>query len=203
MLFFIIVYWAMMVVQVIIRAPFAISRRSRKITEKRNVAADNIMLVLLTIVSLLLPLIYSLTNWLEFADYSLPLWIGWAGVFLIICSEIVFLFAHIGLKDNWASSLELYEEHTLMKNGIYTYIRHPMYLSQLIWAIAQVLLIQNWIAGLPGIIFFFPFYFHRIRNEEKMMLDRFGTQYEEYEKTTGRLFPKVYTGKNQHRKRRL
>jgi protein-S-isoprenylcysteine O-methyltransferase Ste14 len=191
MIIFNIIYWAAMVIQIIIRMPFAMRRRSKKITEKRNVVTDNIMVGLLTIAALILPLIYSVTSWLEFADYTLPIWIGWTGVFIIICSEILFLLAHTGLKDNWSSSLEMYEKHTLITDGIFKYIRHPMYLSQLIWAIAQILLIQNWIAGLSSIILFFPFYLLRIGAEEKMLLDRFGTQYRKYEKRTGRLFPKI------------
>lgn len=189
MLIFKLVYWGAMVIQVIIRTPFGISRRAKKVVEKRNVIAENIMLVLLTIASLVLPLIYSVTNWLAFADYNLPVWTGWTGVFIIICSEVVFLLAHIGLKDNWSGTLEMYDKHTLMTNGIFKYIRHPMYLSQLIWVIAQILLIQNWIAGPAGFIFFIPFYLYRVGAEEKMLLDRFGTQYREYMKTTGRLFP--------------
>ena len=185
MLIFIITYWAAMGVQIIIRTPFGLSIRKKKTTEKRKGSTETIMLILLTISTGLLPLLYSLTQWLGFADYNLPLWSGWTGVGVIIFSLVIFLFAHIGLRDNWSSTLELYEGHSLITKGIYKYIRHPMYLSQLIWAIAQVLLIQNWIAGLSGMLFFFPFYFHRICTEEKMLLDRFGTQYTEYEKTTG------------------
>jgi protein-S-isoprenylcysteine O-methyltransferase Ste14 len=177
--------------QIIIRIPFSVSRRSKKITEKRNVLTDNILVGLLTIAALILPLIYTVTNWLECVDYRLPIWSGWTGVFIIICSEILFLLAHIGLKNNWSPSLEMYEEHTLITDGIFKYIRHPMYLSQLIWAIGQILLIQNWIAGLSSIIVFFPFYLLRIGAEEKMLLGRFGTAYREYEKRTGRLFPKI------------
>jgi len=127
MIIFIIIFWVAMGIQVIIRAPFGISRRSKKIAEKRNITADNIMVGFLTIATGLLPLIYSVTKWLGFADYHLPTWAGWTGAGIIICSEILFLLAHIGLRDNWSGSLEIYEEHTLMTGGIYTYIRHPMY----------------------------------------------------------------------------
>jgi protein-S-isoprenylcysteine O-methyltransferase Ste14 len=191
MLLYKAIYWIGVIVQVIIRAPFAISIKAKNISEKREVKIENIMLIWLTIATGLLPLIYSVTNWFGIADYSLPLWVGWIGILILVCSLVIFWRAHVDLKSNWSSSLELYENHELVTIGIYKYIRHPMYLSQLVWGIAQILLIQNWIAGLSTIIFFFPFYLLRIRTEEKMMYERFGKQYQEYERNTGRLFPKL------------
>lgn len=65
-----------------------------------------------------------------------------------------------------------------------------MYASQAVWAIAQVLLIQNWIAGPASLILFFLFYRFRSRAEEKMMLEKFGDQYRVYMKATGGILPK-------------
>ncbi len=185
------VFGAGTVMQVIIRAPFAISARPRKKLEQHVSVTENILLVLLTIAALILPLIYSLTNWLAFADYSLPTWLGWTGVIVLIFSLLVFWRAHFDLKANWSPSLEIYEGHTLITNGIYKVIRHPMYASQLAWAIAQILLIQNWIAGLGSLILFVPFYLLRRRAEEKMMLEKFGDIYHEYMKSTGGIVPKL------------
>lgn len=94
------------------------------------------------------------------------------------------------LKANWSPSLELYKGHTLITNGIYGYIRHPMYASQFIWSLAQILLIQNWIAGPVGLIVFVPFYIFRSGAEERMMLEKFGDQYREYKKATGGILPR-------------
>ena len=40
-------------------------------------------------------------------------------------------------------------------------------------------------------IAFIPFYFLRVRAEEQMMLDSFGTQYQEYMNKTGGVVPKI------------
>lgn len=186
-----IVFWAGTAAQVIIRTPFAISARSRNKTEQHGSQVENILLVLLTIAAGILPLIYTFTNWLTFANYSLPAWLGWAGVIVLICSLLIFWRAHVDLKANWSPSLELYEGHTLITNGIYRYIRHPMYASQWVWAIAQILLIQNWIAGPASLILFIPFYLLRRNAEEKMMLEKFGEPYREYTKATGGILPKL------------
>ncbi len=106
-------------------------------------------------------------------------------------SLFVFWRSHYDLKANWSPSLELHEEHTLITNGVYKYIRHPMYASLLIANIAQPLLIQNWIAGPSSIIMFILFYTFRTRAEEKMLTEKFGDPYREYKKATGGIFPKL------------
>jgi len=190
MLAFKIIFWAGTVAQVIIRTPFALSARPRKKTEQHGSHVETILLVLLTVAAGILPLVYSVTNWLAFANYSLPAWLGWAGVIVLVGSLLIFWRAHVDLKANRSPSLELYEGHTLITNGIYRIIRHPMYASQLVWAIAQIMLIQNWIAGPASLILFIPFYILRKNAEEKMMLEKFSGPYREYMKATGGILPK-------------
>jgi protein-S-isoprenylcysteine O-methyltransferase Ste14 len=60
-----------------------------------------------------------------------------------------------------------------------------------LWGVAQVLLLQNWIAGLATLIFFGIVYFRRVPREEQMMIDNFGDEYRAYIQQTGRVFPKL------------
>lgn len=190
MLVFKIVFWVNTVLQVVIRAPFGMSTKSREKTEQRVSTTEKILLILLTIATGVLPLIYTLTNWLAFANYTLPTWLGWMGIFIMACPLLVFWRAHYDLKANWSPSLELYEGHTLITSGIYRTIRHPMYGSLLLQNIAQLLLLQNWIAGPISIVLFIPLYIFRSSAEEKMLMERFGDQYREYKKATGGILPK-------------
>ena len=152
-----IVYWAGILVETVIRAPLRKTWKRSPKTDQRVSRTEKILLGLLSVGMLIIPLIYSLTNWLEFANYILPVWLGWLGVFLLICALFVFTRAHVDLKSNWSPTLEVFEKHTLVTDGIYGYIRHPMYTSQWLWVIAQILLLQNWIAGPIDLIIFIPF----------------------------------------------
>ena len=116
---------------------------------------------------------------------------GWFGVFLLACALLIFARAHKDLKTYWSPTLQIFEGHNLVTNGIYGYIRHPMYTSQWLVAFAQILLLQNWLAGPIGLIVFIPFYILRVQAEEKMMLDTFGDQYRDYLKKTGAVLPKL------------
>lgn len=184
-----ILYWAGLFIEVAIRAPFQKTWKAAAKTEQRVSRTEKVLLGSLS-AGIILPLIYSVTNWLDFADYSLPTWMGWLGVFLLACALFVFARSHLDLKSNWSPTLEIFEGHILVTNGIYRYIRHPMYASQWLWVIAQILLLQNWLAGPIDLIIFIPFYILRVLAEEKMMLDTFGDQYREYVKKTGGVIPK-------------
>jgi protein-S-isoprenylcysteine O-methyltransferase Ste14 len=186
-----IIYWAGLMVEMAIRAPLQKRRKATAKTEQRVSQTERILLGVLVIVMFFLPLIYSVTNWLDFANYSLPAWMGWLGAFLMVVSLVIFWRAHADLKSNWSPSLEIYEGHTLVTNGIYGVIRHPMYASQWLWVIAQLLLLQNWLAGPLDLVFFIFFYFLRVPAEEKMMLETFGEPYRAYMNKTGGVIPKL------------
>ena len=83
------------------------------------------------------------------------------------------------------------ENHELVTEGIYRTVRHPMYSAFWLWAIAQALLLPNWIAGFAGLAGFAVLYFGRVAREERMMLETFGDSYRAYMARTGRVFPSI------------
>ena len=62
--------------------------------------------------------------------------------------------------------------------------------SQMVFIIAQVLLLNNCIAGVGGVVPFLVLYFIRVPIEEKKMLAQFGEKYEAYMARTGRVVPR-------------
>lgn len=185
-----IFYWLGMLIESIFRAPFQRGRSAAARTDQRISMTEKSLLALLALGGFVFPFIYTATRWLDFANYHLPEWLGWLGVLLEAVAVYLFARAHRDLKTNWSPSLEIYAGHELVTNGIYRVIRHPMYASQWVMATAQILLLQNWIAGLSGLLVWIPFYFLRVRQEEKMMLETFGEPYRDYLRRTGAVFPK-------------
>ena len=140
---------------------------------------------------LILPLVYLFTHLLAFADYSIPAAVQWAGAVLMVYSLWLFWRSHADLGLNWSVSIELRQDHELMTTGVYRSIRHPMYASIWLWALAQGMMLQNWLAGWFILVAFAALYFLRIPREEKLMLEKFGTEYQAYMQRTGRLFPRI------------
>jgi protein-S-isoprenylcysteine O-methyltransferase Ste14 len=174
----------------IIRAPLNRKRKQEKMSEHRVTGQEIFILMLLLLGGFIMPIIYASTNWLDFANYTLPTWAGWLGVLILAGGLFVFWCAHADLGLNWSPSLEIRERHELITRGIYGVIRHPMYASQWLVAIAQPLLLQNWIAGFLNLLAFIPFYFLRVRAEEQLMVETFGDQYQVYMQKVGGVLPK-------------
>jgi protein-S-isoprenylcysteine O-methyltransferase Ste14 len=141
--------------------------------------------------TLLLPLAYLFTPLLSFADYRQPDSFAWLGAGLMLTSLWLFWRSHADLGQNWSVSLELREGHQLVTQGVYRWIRHPMYASIWLWALAQGMLLPNWLAGWSMVPVFAALYFLRIPREERMMCEAFGDQYRAYMRQTGRLFPRI------------
>ncbi len=173
-----------------IRAPIRRAQRGDAKSEQRITTQEKTLLGLLFLAMFFIPIIYAFTNWLDFANYTLPAWAGWLGVAIFVLALFIFWRAHVDLGLNWSPSLEIREKHELITKGIYKLIRHPMYASQWLWVIAQPLLLQNWVAGFLNLLIFIPFYFLRVQAEEKMMLDSFGEEYKNYMQKTGGVIPK-------------
>jgi protein-S-isoprenylcysteine O-methyltransferase Ste14 len=184
-------YFAAIIVEMFIRAPIEKVRRQNKIVADQVSRQERLLLILLLVGMGLLPLLYAVTPWLNFANYQLPAWAGWLGLVFLTGALLVFWKAHQDLGRNWSPSLQIREGHELITNGLYRYIRHPMYASQMLWIIAQPLLLQNWIAGVLGALVFLPLYFTRVNTEEQMMLQEFGEPYRAYLARTGRVLPRL------------
>jgi len=139
----------------------------------------------------LLLVLYFLTTWIDFASLNFPQWLRWIGVIISISGIGLFAWSHQALGNNWTAILALAKEHQLVTSGPYRYVRHPMYSAFFVIGAGFFILSANWLLAL---IYFVPLttmYFARVNKEEQMMIDRFGDEYREYMKKTGRIFPRL------------
>lgn len=169
-------------------------RRSSRtsIVHDQRTTLEKALLAQCVIGLFLLPLLSATSNMFNFADYAfLPIQ-GWLGMIVLILFLAIFFLTHRQLGRFWSITLELRENHALMTHGMFSRIRHPMYLSFWLWALGQALLIPNLIGGLTGLISIGLLYFGRINKEEAMMLEAFGDEYRSYMKRTGRIVPRFF-----------
>jgi len=176
-----------------IRYVFVNRTKCEKKSVRRIDGLEKILLLAMFPPTLLLPLLYLFTPLLAFADYRLPAFVSWCGTATMLVSLWLFFRSHADLGQNWSVSLELREGHQLVTHGVYQFVRHPMYASIWLWAIAQGLLLQNWFAGWSVVPAFAAMYFLRTPREEQLMCELFGDEYREYMRRTGRLFPRMWT----------
>ena len=189
-LIFSIIYIIGLVTGSIIRVWYG---RKYKQDRKSILRNDGIIVTLLASfwgITILLPIVTLFTRWLDFADYTLPVWASITGAGIFIFAMWLLRRSHTDLGRNWLIATETKDTQKLVTEGVFRYIRHPMYAAHLLWGIAQALLITNWIAGLSSLVIFIPLYLLRVRLEEKVMLARFGDEYRAYQHRTGRIIPR-------------
>ena len=168
-------------------------RRYRK--QQVNVTHSRPLDIALDMVAFLgwqvVPLIFAFSPRLTFGDFDLPAWCGWGGTLLLTFSIWLFGRAYADLGKSWSPKIDITEKQKLVTDGVYTHIRHPVYAAMWLWAIAQPLLMENWIAGFALAACFLPLYLIRVPREEKMMLENFGETYQAYMQRTGRILPRL------------
>ena len=141
-------------------------------------------------------LVLTVILFVSFGNLSYPLFsirspMNVAGALMFIVSLIIRLSAHVTINTNYSWTLEIRERHTLVEDGLYRYVRHPIYFGTFIGVMA----IPIYMSSLPGFLLCFlaiPVLNYRIGIEERMLIEEFGEEYERYKERTWKLFPYIY-----------
>lgn len=171
------------------------AKKEDHLTAKQKIRGEGILITIIMMLwfvsSQVLPILYTLTHWFVFADIHRPDWLGFTGFAVLVFGNWVLWKAHKDLGRHWSSTVQIKSKQALVTQGIYQYLRHPIYTAHILWALAQAMMLPNWLVGwasLPLIILVFAL---RIPNEERMMIEKFGDAYRRYMEKTGGLFPKI------------
>ena len=186
-----IIWFAGLVAWYAIRYPF--ERRAKKIAISRSHFGrrESGLLALAFACLWIIPGVYALFRFPRALEHPLLPAIAYLGIATLCGALWLFYRSHRDLGQNWSISLQIRNEHRLVTSGVYRFIRHPMYSSFFLLAFAQFLLLPNWFAGASGLVGVGLLYAFRIRQEERMMLNRFGADYRDYMVRTKRLVPWV------------
>lgn len=176
------------IAMIAIRAPHG--HRSRAVrTAKSFKGRLETLLLVLAWIGFFVPIVWLASPLLAFADYPLRPLPFVSGCVLLALGLWFLQRSHADLGTNWSITLELRENHTLVVQGIYRRVRHPMYLALFLHSIGQALVLPNWFAGPSYLVAFGLLFCLRFHAEERMMLERFGAEYEAYMARTQRLIP--------------
>ena len=176
----------------VIRFPDERRARWAKVAKTERVPREYLLMAISAAGFGLIPLLYICFNFPRSADYPFHPTQAWLGILVALASLVMFRLTHRALGHFWSVSLDVREQHALVTDGIYRYVRHPMYTAFWLWAIAQALLLPNWVAGFAAIVGFGVLFFGRLPREEQLMLESFGDDYRKYMARTYRLVPGIY-----------
>ncbi|HUE98023.1 MAG TPA: isoprenylcysteine carboxylmethyltransferase family protein [Anaerolineales bacterium] len=130
-------------------------------------------------------------TWLSFASLPFPAWLRWIGVGIAIIGFALLQWAQVTLANSWSDTPRMMKEQTLITNGPYRTVRHPIYIAFILILGSTLFISSNWLIGLCWAGMVTLEVISRISFEESLLIEFFGEQYREYMKKTGRLLPKA------------
>ena len=189
-------FWVLLALMILMRIWFAIGVRragKRLMPDRAALRREGwIWAVRIFAFLLLVALIVALARnptWWSKLNFPLPFWLRWTAFVFGLASLGLWTWTHAALGTLWSAHLQLSADHRLVTCGPYSKIRHPMYTAVLAWAASLGFVLANWVpvifAPLAVLILM-----ARVPREEQMMIERFGDEYREYMKRTGRFLPK-------------
>ena len=175
-----------------VRTAFKLRLASTAKSVSKATLADMSLVVFVGLSQVGIPLLVVASPAFSWANYQLPAFSLWLGTALMVVGVWLFWRSHTDLGKNWSVTLELAQDHQLVTQGVYSTIRHPMYASFFLMALAQAALLPNWLSGWSALVAVSVLYLVRKPHEEAMMLSHFGREYKAYMLKSGGILPHLY-----------
>jgi len=109
------------------------------------------------------------------------------GLVLTSVGYFVFIWSVV-VRGRYAVSWQMPENQRLVTSGPYRYVRHPSYLGYFLMFFGLFFLWPNLFTLFPLVAI--PRYFRVTFEEERLLVRRFGDEYVEYQRKTGRFIPR-------------
>ncbi|TFG10188.1 isoprenylcysteine carboxylmethyltransferase family protein [Candidatus Thorarchaeota archaeon] len=129
------------------------------------------------------------STFLPILDSILTSYVALGGFLL---GGIITIVGRWQLRTFGSGTLVIEEEHELIHSGLYSRIRHPIYLGGLIGAFAMELTFRALLMPFLTLGLHFIVLRGRMQREEELMEEEFGTEYVAYRDSTHRLIPGLY-----------
>jgi protein-S-isoprenylcysteine O-methyltransferase Ste14 len=159
--------------------------------DRNTVSRQKVALLLLQIVSLSLVIVAPYGDRRNFAVLDESIVIRVLGLILLVWGMGLMHWAEAILGRLFSVQVTLQEGHQLITNGPYSILRHPRYLGIILFSVGLSLTFRSWLGlilvGALALVLLW-----RIHDEEKLMHEEFGAEWEAYRRNTWRLIPFVY-----------
>jgi protein-S-isoprenylcysteine O-methyltransferase Ste14 len=157
----------------------------------RTVRRQRVALALLFILSFALVIAAGHGVRREIAPMGGGDFLRYAGLALYSVGLLASAWVEEYLGKQFSLEVTLQEGHRLITDGPYRRLRHPRYLAVIVFTAGLALVFRSWpalavVAAMTLVLLW------RIRDEEALMREAFGAEWESYARRTSRLIPFVY-----------
>jgi protein-S-isoprenylcysteine O-methyltransferase Ste14 len=111
-------------------------------------------------------------------------------IVLVVLASLIFVTAAVRtLGKQWSLQARVLEHHELIRRGPYRIVRHPIYTGMFGMLIASTLAHGHWLGLVIASLVYYLGTVMRIRSEEKLLREQFGSEYEEYAREVPAFIP--------------
>jgi protein-S-isoprenylcysteine O-methyltransferase Ste14 len=110
---------------------------------------------------------------------------------LILAGLGIRWWAIVTLGRFFSVDIALQEQHRIVQEGPYRWVRHPAYTGLLIIFLGMGIAFRNWVSLILIVLPITTLLLYRIRVEEAALSEEIGTAYLDYRKKTKRLLPGI------------
>ncbi len=134
-----------------------------------------------------------IVGWNDLGQLELPdpveIALKLAGSLLVIYASVINIAGRVALGDYWSDQIEIATDHRLVRSWPYSWSRHPLYGSMILFGTGMGLLMLNPIIVGAVLALFAPAMRYRSIREEELLLDVFGDRYRKYQREVRMLMP--------------
>src|SRR5207248_5343047 len=113
-----------------------------------------------------------------------------AVIVLIVVASLSFVTAAVRtLGKQWSLQARVLEHHELIRRGPYRIVRHPIYTGMFGMLIASSLVYGHWLGLIIASVVYYLGTVIRVRSEEKLLREQFGSEYDEYARQVPAFIP--------------
>ncbi len=87
---------------------------------------------------------------LEIYLISIPIWLRAFGILIFIAGAALRIESQRKLGRMWSDEIRLLKNHRIVREGVYKYLRHPIYASYFLIAPGMFLITSDWVLGLAA-----------------------------------------------------
>ena len=118
-------------------------------------------------------------------------WVSCLGFVLYGISVVLRNVAIRALGRYFSLHIEIREQHKLVTDGVYGWVRHPIYVAVIMELVSVPLAGNAWWSLAGALFVYVPLLMWRLRHEEIAMVAGLGDAYRNYQKNVGALMPKL------------
>jgi len=111
-------------------------------------------------------------------------------IVLLVLASLIFVTAAVRtLGKQWSLQARVLDHHELIRRGPYRIVRHPIYTGMFGMLIVSSLAHGHWLGLVIASIVYCLGTVMRIRSEEKLLREQFGSQYDDYAREVPAFIP--------------